>query len=148
MLGIGEGIAPVKGLVRFGVSLDKGLLWRFDRFARSTGHTNRSKAIADLVRAKLVEKEWEGTGEVVGIISLLYDHRQRELSKRLTRLQHAHYTHVLSSQHLHLDHHTCLEVIVARGKPEEVRTLADLMAASRGVKHARLSMSSTGGSMQ
>jgi CopG family nickel-responsive transcriptional regulator len=135
----------MKGLVRFGVSLEKGLLEQFDRLARKTGHTNRSKAIADLVRARLVEKEWEGTGEVVGVISLLYDHRQRELSKRLTRLQHQHYTRVLSSQHLHLDHDTCLEVIVARGKPDEIRRLADLMGASRGVKHARLSISSTGG---
>lgn len=134
----------MKGLVRFGVSLEKGLLEQFDRHARKMGHTNRSKAIADLVRARLVEDEWTGTGEVVGVISLLYDHRQRELSKRLTRLQHDHYTCVLSSQHIHLDHDTCLEVIVTRGKPGEIRRLAELMGARRGVKHARLSMSSTG----
>jgi CopG family nickel-responsive transcriptional regulator len=131
-------------LVRFGVSLERGLLARFDRRARKTGHTNRSKAIADLVRACLVENEWAGDGEVIGVISLLYDHRQRELSNRLIRLQHRHYTRVLSSQHIHLDHDTCLEVIVARGNPKEIKRLADLMRASRGVKHARLSMSSTG----
>jgi CopG family nickel-responsive transcriptional regulator len=134
----------MKKLVRFGVSLEKDLLDRFDRHARNTGHTNRSKAIADLVRASLIEREWKGRGEVVGVISLLYEHRQRELSKRLTRLQHDHYTRVLSSQHIHLDHDNCIEVIVARGKPEEIRNLADLMGASRGVKHSRLSMSSTG----
>lgn len=134
----------MKGLVRFGVSLEKGLLDRFDRHARKMGHTNRSKAIADLVRARLVQEEWEGTGEVIGVISLLYNHRQRELSKRLTRLQHDQYTRVLSSQHIHLDHDTCLEVVVARGKPGEIRKLAELMGAHRGVKHARLSMSSTG----
>ena len=131
-------------LVRFGVSLERGLLARFDRHARKTGHTNRSKAIADLVRACLVENEWAGDGEVIGVISLLYDHRQRERSNRLIRLQHRHYTRVLSSQHSHLDHDTCLEVIVARGNPKEIKRLADLMRASRGVKHARLSMSSTG----
>ncbi|MDD5557709.1 MAG: nickel-responsive transcriptional regulator NikR [bacterium] len=131
-------------LVRFGVSLEEGLLRRFDGLLRRCGYGNRSKAIADLVRERLVEEEWRAEGEVVGIISMLYDHHQRELSNRLTHVQHDHYTSILSSQHIHLDRDMCLEVVVARGRPGEIRRIADLIRASRGVKHVRLSMSSTG----
>jgi len=134
----------MRRLVRFGVSLEDELLRRFDKTLRASGYKNRSKAISDLVREKLIEKEWEEGGEVVGVISMLYDHHQRELSRKLTSLQHEHYRTILSSQHIHLDRHLCLEVVVARGEADEVRKLADLIAASRGVKHVKLSMSSTG----
>lgn len=131
-------------IVRFGVSLDGALLKRFDTLIRKMGYGNRSKAIADLVRERLVEREWAGGEEVVGTITMIYDHHQRELTARLTDIQHRHHDAVLSSQHIHLDHRNCLEVVIVRGAPREIRKLAEGMKACRGVKHLQLTMSSTG----
>ncbi len=134
----------MKKLVRFGVSIDRGLLKNLDSLIRKMGYTNRSKAIADLIRTRLAEKEWEAGAEAIGTISVIYDHRQRELSAKLTHLQHDHFRKVISSQHIHLDPNNCLEVIIIRGKPDEIKRMANLLLASRGVKHVQATMSPSG----
>lgn len=134
-------------LVRFGVSLEKKLLDQFDASIRRKGYTNRSEALRDLVRADLVAGEWDKGEDVVGVIMLVFDHHHRELQNKITDLQHRHLSAIISTQHVHLDHNNCLEVIVLKGKADQVRRLADLLQAQRGIKHCSLSMSTTGRSI-
>ncbi len=131
-------------LIRFGISLEKGLLERFDQLIREKKYTNRSEAIRDLIRENLVRKEWEEGKEVAGAITLVFDHHKRELVNILTDIQHDFYRLIISSQHIHLDHNNCLEIIVVRGKPKDVRELADKLRATKGVKYGTLSIATTG----
>ncbi|MEK9149342.1 MAG: nickel-responsive transcriptional regulator NikR, partial [Candidatus Desantisbacteria bacterium] len=107
------------GLVRFGVSLEDVLLVRFDGHLKEKGYPTRSKAISDLIREALVKEEWVGQGNVAGTVTLIYDHHRRELVNKLTDIQHDFYKIIISSQHIHLDHNNCLEVVVVKGMPEE-----------------------------
>ena len=126
-------------LVRFGVSMDNRLLAALDGIVARRRYANRSEAIRDLVRGEQVREDWEeGKGPVVGTLTLVYDHHVREVNERLITLQHDHEQMVHSTMHVHLSHRMCLEVIVLRGKPQEVRELADRLIAARGVKHGRL----------
>jgi CopG family nickel-responsive transcriptional regulator len=131
-------------LVRFGVSLDKSLLDRFDDLIRKKQYTNRSEALRDLIRSELVQREWQRGSDVAGAITLVYDHHQRDVMSRVTDIQHAFQEAIISTQHIHLDHHNCLEIVAARGKAAKVRKLADALRSIKGVRHATLSMSSTG----
>ncbi len=131
-------------LVRFGVSLDGKLLKRFDAAIRERGYTSRSEAIRDLIRADLVARQWEEAKEVVGVVMLVYDHHRRQLQEAVTDLQHRHLKEIISTQHVHLDHDNCLEVVIVRGAAGKVGELADRLQALRGVKHCSLSMSTTG----
>jgi len=131
-------------LVRFGVSLEKPLLERFDTLIRERQYTNRSEALRDLIRKELVQREWREGGEVAGAITLIYDHHQRDVLSKVTDTQHGFQGVIISTQHIHLDHHNCLEIIAARGKAEEVQRLADALTSIKGVRHGTLSMSSTG----
>ena len=131
-------------LVRFGVSLEKSLLDRFDVLIREKQYTNRSEALRDLIRRELVQREWQRGSDVAGAITLIYDHHKRDVMSRVTDTQHAFQEAIISTQHIHLDHHNCLEIVAARGKAEEVRKLADALRSIKGVRHATLSMSSTG----
>ena len=131
-------------LVRFGVSLEKSLLDRFDVLIREKQYTNRSEALRDLIRRELVQKEWQTGHDVAGAITLIYDHHQRDVMSRVTDTQHEFQEVIISTQHIHLDHHNCLEIVAARGKAEEVQKLADALRSIKGVRHATLSMSSTG----
>jgi CopG family nickel-responsive transcriptional regulator len=131
-------------LVRFGVSLEKALLDRFDVLIREKQYTNRSEALRDLIRRELVQKEWQGGSDVAGAITLIYDHHKRDVMSRVTDTQHEFQEVIISTQHIHLDHHNCLEIVAARGKAEEVQKLADALRSIKGVRHATLSMSSTG----
>lgn len=131
-------------LTRFGVSMDSELLERFDRHIEERGYQNRSEAIRDMVRDVLVREEWEGGNEVVGTITLVYDHHVRELSDKLTDIQHDNFSSVLSSMHIHLDHHNCLEVIVVRDAAEKVQKFADRLIGTKGVKHGKLSATTKG----
>ena len=119
-------------IVRFSISMDAKLLAQFDHRIARKGDDNRSEAIRDLVRADLVTEEWEHTtGEVVGTISLVYDHHLRQLPKRLTSFQHDHYQTILSSLHVHLDEDNCLEVLVVKGKESEIRIVAERLCHER-----------------
>lgn len=131
-------------LVRFGVSLEKSLLDRFDLLIREKQYTNRSEALRDLIRRELVQKEWQGARDVAGAITLIYDHHKRDILSRVTDTQHAYQGVIISTQHIHLDHHNCLEIVAARGNAAEVEKLADALRSIKGVRHATLSMSSTG----
>jgi CopG family nickel-responsive transcriptional regulator len=131
-------------LVRFGVSLEKSLLDRFDVLIRERQYTNRSEALRDLIRRELVQKEWQGGSDVAGAITLIYDHHKRDILRMVTDTQHAFQQVIISTQHIHLDHHNCLEIVAARGKAGEVQKLADALRSIKGVRHATLSMSSTG----
>jgi len=134
----------MSGLVRFGVSLDSELLRKFDQLIREKNYSNRSEAFRDLIRQELVAKEWEAGGEVAGAITLIYDHHHRELLNKITDLQHDSQHVIISTQHVHLDHRNCLEIVAVRGKPEDVKRLAEMLRSIKGIKHCTLSMSSTG----
>jgi len=134
----------MSSLIRFGVSLDKSLLEAFDALIRSKGYSNRSEALRDLIREELVRREWMEGKVVAGTITFVYDHHTRELTGKITSLQHDAGDIVISTQHVHLDHHNCLEVIVVKGAPKEVEKLASRIKATRGVKHCLLSMTTTG----
>ena len=135
----------MSGLTRFGVSIPNSLLKDFDRLIAQKGYQNRSEAIRDLIRDALVQRQWEKEeGELVGTITLIYDHHVRELSDRMTRLQHDHYAEIVSTLHIHLDHHNCLEVLAVRGRARQVRLVADELIGMRGVKHGKLVTTTTG----
>ena len=134
----------MSGLVRFGVSLDSELLRKFDDLIREKNYSNRSEALRDLIRQELVSKEWEVGEEVAGAITLIYDHHHRELLNKVTDLQHDFQDVIISTQHVHLDHNNCLEIVAVRGQPGGVRKLAEMLRSIKGIKHCTLSMSSTG----
>lgn len=132
-------------ITRFGISLDGGLLGRFDRLLAKKGYSNRSEAIRDLIRDALVKEEWEaGTAETAGTITLVYSHDTRELQDTLTDLQHRYHSQIVSTMHIHLDSHNCLEVLVVRGKGRDLKKIADRLIGTRGVKHGKLTLATTG----
>ncbi len=135
------------GLFRFGISLPKDLIDKFDRLIRERSYTNRSKAFGDLIRQELVKKEWLEGKEVAGAVTLIYDHHKRELLNKITDIQHDFQKIIISTQHIHLDHDNCLEIVAIKGNPKEAQKLADTLKSTKGVKHATLSMSSTGKGM-
>jgi CopG family transcriptional regulator, nickel-responsive regulator len=132
-------------LVRFGLAMDERLLARLDRWVERREYPNRSEAVRDLVREGLVEEEWEtGDRETVATISLVYDHHARLLPGRLMAAQHRSYAEIVSALHVHMDADHCLEVLVVRGRARRLRALADRLIATRGVKHGRLTLATTG----
>lgn len=131
-------------LVRFGVSLEKGLLDKFDALLADRGFASRSEALRDLIRASLIEREWQEGEEVAGAVTLIYDHHRKDLLARITDIQHDYHPLIVSTQHIHLDHDHCLEIIAVRGRAAQVGRLADSLRAIKGVKHGTVSMSSSG----
>ena len=131
-------------LVRFGVSLEGELLRKFDAYIGGEGYTSRSKAIADLIRRDFVSDVFAKGGAVAGAITLVYDHRTREVANKLLDLRHAQDAVVISSQHVCLDDDNCLEIIAVRGPGPRIKALADSLKAVKGVKHATLSVTSAG----
>jgi CopG family nickel-responsive transcriptional regulator len=129
---------------RFSISMEDGLLKKFDRHLKQHGYSNRSEAVRDLVRAALIAEEWKADEEVVGVITLVFDHHQRQLQDKLTDIQHGYHDMVVSATHVHLDHHNCLEVIIVKGESGNVRKMADQLKATRGVKSSELTAASTG----
>ncbi len=134
----------MSGLKRVSITIDGKLLEKFDHKIGEQGYPTRSKAITDLIRESLVEKEWEGSGNIAGAITLVYDHHRRDLLRRLTAVQHEFHQLIVSSQHIHMDHDNCFEIVVVKGKPGEVRTLAKRLKSIKGVKHSALVMATTG----
>lgn len=143
-----RGAKKMPKITRFGVSLDQDLLKKFDRLAREKKYTCRSEALRDLIRRELVQKQWKSTGEIAGAVTLVYNHHKRELVNKLMDIQHDFSKTIISTQHIHLDHNNCLEIIAVHGSPREVRKLTDNLAAVKGVKHAALNMSTTGKEIQ
>ena len=132
-------------VVRFGVSMDSRLLKQFDKYINQKGYANRSEAIRDLIRNNLVEEEWEvGTGETVGTITIIYNHHKRELTDTLTNIQHKYHASMISTMHVHLDSHNCLEVLVVKGKAREIKIVADRLIGTKGVIHGKLTTATLG----
>ena len=124
---------------RFGVSMEKDLLARFDSWCRRHNYKNRSEAIRDLARGALVEEAWEKGGtDTAAVLFLVYEHHFSELAARLDEFQHQHFRKIISTLHVHLDHDNCLEVVLLRGKARELRSIGNTLLAQRGVKHGRL----------
>jgi CopG family transcriptional regulator, nickel-responsive regulator len=131
-------------LTRFGVSLDRKLLQMFDRHIERRRYTNRSEALRDLIRDALVGQEWGEDRETVGTITFVYNHHVRDLTNKLTSIQHDFQGQILSGLHVHLDHDHCLEVLVVKGKGSEIRQVADALISVKGVKHGKLTMTTMG----
>lgn len=132
-------------VTRFGVSLEESLLQQFDRLIHKKGYTNRSEALRDLIRESLVREQWDlGTVEAVGTLTLVYNHEVRELADKLTDLQHGYFRMIVSTLHVHLDPHHCLEVLVLRGPATDLKTIADRLIGTRGVKHGTFSATAEG----
>ncbi len=125
------------------MAIDSDLLKKFDDLIAARGYTNRSEAFRDLIRDELVEQVSQAPdSEVVGTLTLVYNHHVRMLGDKLTDLQHEHYHHILSTLHVHLDHDNCLEVLIIRGKAQAVKTISDALISTKGVKHGRLTVTS------
>ena len=132
-------------VVRFGISADERLLERFDALIADKGYVNRSEAVRDLIRNALVEEQWTvGEEEAVGTVTLVYDHHTSDLAERLTEHQHSHHEEIVSTLHIHLDAHHCLEVVVLRGHAREIGRLASALISTKGVKHGKFVATTTG----
>ncbi len=132
-------------LVRFSVSMPKTLVAEFDKLISAQGYKTRSEAVRDLIRERLVKREWESGAETVaGTLTLIYDHHVRGLAERLTEVQHDHIGLVLSTIHVHLDHDNCLEVLVMKGPAAKLSQIGERLIAARGVKHGKLVLTTTG----
>ncbi|MDZ7264780.1 MAG: nickel-responsive transcriptional regulator NikR [candidate division KSB1 bacterium] len=132
-------------LIRFGVSIESHLLDQFDRLLEQKNYSNRSEAIRDLIRNELVRQEWQDDeAEAVGTVTIIYDHHVRELSGVLTAVQHDFHKQIISTLHVHLDHHNCLEVLAVKGKTKIIRQIANSLISIKGVKHGKLVMTTRG----
>ena len=132
-------------LARIGVTLDSELLKQFDAYLERRKYGNRSEGFRDLIRDALIgEKTDDPSQPSVGTLTLVYDHHTRSLSEKLTAMQHDHAELVISTLHVHLDHHNCLEVLVLRGPAGRIRQLAEGIIATKGVQHGQLTMTAAG----
>lgn len=135
----------MSGLIRFGISMEKELLVRLDEEIVKRGYPNRSEAIRDLIRNQLVEVDWSRDDqEVAGTITIIYNHHVRGLSDLLLELQHEHHSMIISVMHVHLEHDHCLEVMVIKGQAAEAKELSGRLIGVKGVKHGKLTITSTG----
>ena len=130
---------------RIGISLEEKLLKRFDKLIRAKGYSNRSEAVRDLIREKLIEEEWSAPkGEAVATVLLVYAHETTDLSQRMMKLEHSEFHRVVASTHVHLDHENCLEILILRGPGREIKRLGERLISMRGVKHGRFIPGTTG----
>ncbi len=136
------------GSVRFGVSMDTKLIEAFDRHLKQKDYGSRSEAIRDLVRETLVQEEWaSGKVETVGTVNRVFDHHHGDITETLNSIEHDNLSMIISTLHVHLDHHNCLEVLVLRGKPDDIKRVSDRLISTKGVKHGKLTVATTGKSI-
>lgn len=132
-------------VVRFGVSIEERLLERYDALIAEKAYVNRSEAIRDLIRAALVNEQWEaGTQRAIGTVTLVYDHHASDLADKLTEHQHSHHQEIVSTLHVHLDVHHCLEVVVLMGAARDIKRIADELIGTKGVQHGKFVATTTG----
>lgn len=135
-------------VTRFSVSLQPKLLQQLDEMSEDKGYANRSLAISDMIRAQLVEhRQKHGNEEIAGTITLVYDHHKQHVQAALTDIQHDHHAEIISTLHVHLDHHNCLEVLAVRGRASLIKRIADELITAKGVKHGKLTVTTTGKEM-
>ena len=132
-------VTMVKKITRFGVSIEPELLKKFDKIIKKEGYTNRSEALRDMIRKNLIfEKNKDPNVNAIGTLTIIYDHHSGNLTNKLLGLQHDHHNEILSTTHIHIDHHSCLEVLVLKGKTGRIQKLADNIKALKGIKHGEL----------
>ncbi len=125
-------------LTRMSLSIEQELMERFDRFLEKSGHNNRSEAMRDLIRARLIDEEWsDGVGDAVASVTILYDHGKRRVTRQIEEHGHVHHDVVISSMHIHVSPDVCMEVVVLRGAPEEIKHVADHLIGLPGVLHGQ-----------
>jgi CopG family nickel-responsive transcriptional regulator len=133
---------------RTAISLEKDLLEKFDRLIKQKGYANRSEAIRDLIRDQLVQDEWsrdnKSSNDNVAVVSLVYDHDSSSLAQKLTHIQHENHQTVVSSLHVHMDAHNCLEVLILRGRASELLSMGESLISTKGVKYGRVVPATTG----
>ena len=130
---------------RIGISLESKLLKQFDKLIRAKGYSNRSEAVRDLIREKLIEQEWAAPkGEAVAVVTLVYEHHTLDLASRMTDLEHKQFHCVVATTHVHMDHDNCLEILILRGPGRDIRKLGEQLISLRGVKHGRFIPGTTG----
>jgi len=130
-------------VVRFSVSLEEDLLNELDLFAKDNSFANRSQALRHLIEKNIVEKKWQCNNIVAGAIVMIYDHHKKDILTRANDIQHNYFDVILSSQHYHLSHDMCLEIIAVRGKAKTLTELSDRLISTKGIKHGKLIMSKT-----
>jgi len=131
-------------LVRFGVSMEDSLLHEFDHMIERKGYTNRSEAVRDIVRDKLVEENVQlPKGKVYGALVYIYDHHKRELEKALSNLQHEYFESIIATSHVHVDYDSCLEVALLKGKVETLKAISEKILSFKGVKHGKLTLTTS-----
>ncbi len=133
-----------KNIVRFGVSIEEKLLGKFDSLITEKGYVNRSEAIRDLIRDMLVAQQIEDPeAESFGTLTMVYNHHHGDISDRLNHVQHDYFANIISTTHIHLDAHNCLEVLILKGKAGQLKTIADMILSIKNVKHGRFVIAST-----
>ncbi len=133
-----------KNIVRFGVSIEEKLLGRFDSLITEKGYVNRSEAIRDLIRDMLVAQQIEDPeAESFGTLTMVYNHHHGDISDKLNNVQHDYFENIISTTHIHLDAHNCLEVIILKGKAGQLKAIADLILSIKNVKHGKFVIAST-----
>ena len=134
-------------LQRIGISLEDELLEKFDEIIDEKGYVNRSEAIRDLIRGELVQRQWSSSRsdeERVVVVTLVYGHDSSSLAQKLTHIQHENHLAVVSSLHVHMDAHNCLEVLVLRGKAKDIMAIGESLVSTRGVKYGKVVPATTG----
>ncbi len=130
-----------KELIRFGISMEDDLLHQFDHLIARKGYNNRSEAIRDIVREKLVDETAEDpSASTVGALVYMYDHHKRDLEKSLSNLQHEYVDNIISTSHVHVDHDHCMEVVMLRGTASVLKTIAGKLLSFKGVQHGKLTL--------
>lgn len=126
-------------ITRFGVSIEPELLEKFDKTIKEKRYANRSEAIRDLIREKLLfQKKRDPKAEAIGTLTMVYNHHAGGLASKLLNIQHKHHEQTLTTTHIHIDNHNCLEVLVLKGKTGEMQKLADEIRGLKGIKHGEL----------
>jgi CopG family nickel-responsive transcriptional regulator len=126
-------------ITRFGVSIEPDLIKKFDKKIKKKGYTNRSEAIRDLIRKDIIfEKIMHPDSESIGTLTMIYDHHKGNLTNKLLEIQHLHHNNILTTNHIHIDKHTCLEILVLKGKTKQIQKLSDSIKALKGINYADL----------
>jgi CopG family nickel-responsive transcriptional regulator len=126
--------------MRFSVSLDREIMKELDNYVVSNNFPNRSQAIRNLIEKYAVDQKWQCDNQVAGAIVIVYDHHKRNIDHEINEVQHEHHHLILSTQHVHLNHETCLETIVVKGKASDLTLLADKILTLKGIHHGKLIM--------
>lgn len=136
-------------LTRLSFSIENTLSEKLEKMVDQKGYNNRSEFIRDMIRERIVEDEWTNAqNDVIGTITIIFDHHKRELSNKLTELQHLHHKLVLTSTHIHLSRDICAEMIMLKGDGKSIQKLSDNLKQQRGVLYCGLTMGSTGSNLK